>query len=111
MSTTIYQIHEYSGEYEDYEDVVVGSYFHKSDAKAKMKELELQAKNNTTNFIKCQNCPSNYSYFDDNDVKKIKQYCTQFELSVDDENDDNYCINTTFNNDDPTYEIVEVEVN
>ena len=111
MSTTIYQIHEYSGEYEDYEDVVVDSYFHKSEAKAKMKELELQAKNNTTNFIKCQNCPSNYSYFDDNDVKKIKQYCTQFELSVDDENDDNYCINTTFNNDNPIYEIVEVDVN
>ena len=109
--TKVYQIHEYSGEYEDYKDNIVGSYFNKSDAEAKMKELELQSNSNTANFIKCRDCPSNYVYFDDNNVKKIKQYCTQFELSVDDENDDNYCINKTFNNDNPTYEIVEVEVN
>ena len=46
MSTTIYQVHRMLGEYEDYEDDIVGSYFHKSDAKAKMKELEDKVKNN-----------------------------------------------------------------
>ena len=46
MSTTIYQIHEYSGEYEDYRDIIMGSYSKKSDAEAQMEILEQQEKDN-----------------------------------------------------------------
>ena len=32
MSTIIYQVHSYSVEWEDYEDIIEGSYFKKSDS-------------------------------------------------------------------------------
>ena len=44
MSTIIYQVHSYSGEYEDYEDTIEGSYFKKSDAQMLVNNLEQQAK-------------------------------------------------------------------
>lgn len=37
---TIYQIHEYSGEYEDYRDYIVGSYLNREKATAKMEKLK-----------------------------------------------------------------------
>ena len=40
MSTTIYQVHEMSGEYEDYEDIIKGSYFKKSDAEKLIETLK-----------------------------------------------------------------------
>ena len=44
MSTIIYQVHSYSGEWEDYEDIIEGSYFKKSDAQMLVNNLEQQAK-------------------------------------------------------------------
>lgn len=42
---TIYQIHEHSGECENYRDYIVGTYLHKEKAVAKMEELQRTEKN------------------------------------------------------------------
>ena len=113
MSTTIYQIHEYSGEYEDYRDIIMGSYFKKSDAEAQMEILEQQEKDNEIQDEKCRNCPCYKLNFDKEGIKKIRQYCNNFKMSNEKELKDRYCVNKfcmwVFGT--PTYEIVEVEVN
>ena len=114
MSTTIYQIHEYSGEWEDYRDTIVGSYFKKSDAKENMEIMEQEAKDEDIQSKKCVNCPSHKLKFDKEGIEEIKQYCNNFEPSEEkNARGEGYCVNCFFSvyNDAPTYEIAEVEVN
>ena len=109
MSTTIYQVHE------DYEDMIIASYFHKSDAEAKIQSLKQQDKIKETEFNKCQNCPLYYLNSNNINIKDIKkEYCDRFELSEDDDEDDKYCVNEIVDimgfDDIPDYRIEEEEV-
>ena len=112
MSTTIYQVHEMSGEYEDYEDIIKGLYFKKSDAEKLIETLKQQIKAEEIKLEKCQNCPSHkFDSYNKNNIKEIEQYCNEFEL-IKDEYDGDYCNNEIFDIDEvPTYEIVEEEIN
>ena len=113
MSTIIYQVHSYSGEWEDYEDIIEGSYFKKSDAQMLVNNLEQQAKIEEAKYEECHNCPSHELCFNGKNIEVIKQYCNEFEPSKD-KSDDDYCVNERFTimglDDAPTYEIQEVEV-
>ena len=113
MSTIIYQVHSYSGEWEDYEDIIEGSYFKKSDAQMLVNNLEQQAKIEEAEYEKCHNCPSHKLCFNGKNIEVIKQYCNEFEPSKD-KADDDYCVNERFtimgSAETPTYEIQEVEV-
>ena len=113
MSTIIYQVHSYSGEWGDFEDTIEGSYFKKSDAQMLVNNLEQQAKIEEAKYKECHNCPSHKLCFNGKNIEVIKQYCNEFEPSKD-KADDDYCVNERFtimgSAETPTYEIQEVEV-
>lgn len=78
----IYQLHEYSGEWEDYRDYIIGSYLRKERAeeekvKAKERELKLRKKHS-----KCVNCPFLDGDWEDKDelLKKHMNYCGEVDL-------------------------------
>ena len=111
----IYQIHEYSGSYEDFCDRIVGTYLLEPKAKVEKERLEaIEAERE-----KCRQCPL-YVCNDDNKdfcnndcgeschkhiLSNIGKYCDKY---VDD--GDEHCKNHDWHCDDCTYEIKEVEV-
>jgi hypothetical protein len=107
----IYQIHGYSGQWEDYCDRIVGSYLRKERAeeekiKAETKERELKEHNE-----KCFDCPFLGDFYSNlnNLLIEYPDYCTKVaELTNDDGIID--CSHYCFHWDDETFEIKEVEV-
>jgi hypothetical protein len=112
----IYQIHEHSGEWEDYTNVILESYFDKDVAEARLSQLEDKERNKQRARTRCAECPVNSpdfeAYKSENDVEiAAKEYCVdipQFKTSV-------YhceCENNEMYNyyDECTYTISEVEV-
>lgn len=102
----IYQLHEYSGEWEDYRDRIIGSYLRKEraeeeKAKAEAKEKELVEQSN-----KCDDCPYLYDAYITNE--ELLSYCSKAKLEEDD--DDINCANYYSHWDEATFEIKEVEV-
>ena len=53
----IYQIHEHTGDYEDYRDYIVGSYLKKERAEEEKTKLELKEKELSNQSKKCRDCP------------------------------------------------------
>ena len=108
----IYQIHEYSGEYEDYRDYIVGSYLSKEKAIAKMEELQRIEAERRVKADRCRFCPiEDEDVFDDVfDVvaKRCSMYCRDAKIKEEPYGYDceNYCCYW----DEATYEIKEVEV-
>lgn len=114
----IYQIHEHSGEWEDYRDRIVGSYLLKDKAEAEMERfIEEENKNK-----RCKNCPLYFCSADcdldcecgsdecnEYKIEETKKYCEDYEIYKDEDNEyecDNY-ISSFY---DCRYNIEEVEV-
>jgi hypothetical protein len=108
----IYQIHEYSGEYECYRDYIVGSYLNEEKAIAKMEELQRIEVERRVKIDHCSLCPILDSdvIADTFDmiVKRCSMYCRDAKITEDRFGYDceNYCDYW----DEATYEIKEVEV-
>lgn len=102
----IYQLHKYSGEWEDFIDSIIGSYSRKEraeeeKAKAEAKEKELIEQSN-----KCNDCPYLYDAFISND--DLLSYCSKAKLK--EYEDDVDCENYYQHWDEATFKIKEVEV-
>ena len=120
MSFKIYQIHEYSGEWEDYRDRIVDSYLLKDKAEVEMKRL-IEEENKKR---KCNECPLYFCSVDCNldcecgsdkcneyKIEEIKTYCDNYKISKDKDEDGFYdCDNHISRLYDCSYNIKEVEV-
>ena len=108
----IYQLHEYSGEWEDFRDYIVGSYVNVERAKAEMAKLQEKAKEKTQQSRICNGCPICDSFGrDDFEVlaQECSNYCKRFEReNCEDGSID--CANWTSCYDEPSFEIKEVDV-
>ena len=110
---TIYQIHEISGEYEDYRDVIIGSYLRKERAEEVLKNLRDEEDKRRARAQKCRECPVREH---DRELRSaINEYCEDFneEYESDDGEEQLFCGNEYYSYsayDDLYYEIEEVEV-
>lgn len=109
---TIYQIHEYSGEYEEYLDRIVGFYLNKEKAITQKHKLERIEAERRTKGDHCRFCPLEDEdvIADDFDVvvKRCSMYCPDAKITEDRYGYD--CENDCSAWDEVTYEIKEVEV-
>jgi len=117
----IYQIHEYSGEYEDFSDYVRFTYLDPEKAKVKKEELEAQELIDRM----CSSCPLDYCP-DDCDmnckdcsetvrITRAKKYCNRCDIEKleCEEHECGYyyrCKNESSHFDDRSFEIKDVEV-
>ena len=114
---TIYQIHKMFGEYEDYQDAIVGSYLRKERAEEVIKTLRDEEDKRRARALKCQNCPV-YDYDHDYDYgfrSVINEYCEDFdeEYKLNDREEQLFCKNEYYSYsayDDVYYEMQKVEV-
>ena len=110
----IYQIHEMSGEYEDYRDTIIGSYLRKEKAEEVIKTLQDEEEERRARALKCQNCPVHD--YDCNNYLVISEYCKDFDDVYergDDEEERLFCKNEYCSYpayDNMYYEMQEVEV-
>lgn len=102
----IYQLHEYSGAYEDFYDRIIGSYLRKERAEEEKVKAEAQEKELVDQSKKCNECPYLYDAFISND--ELLSYCPKAKLKEYDGDVD--CDNYYSHWDDATFEIIEVEV-
>ena len=109
---TIYQIHEYSGEYEDYRDIIVGSYLNKEKAIVKKEEFQCIEAEKQDKSSRCWSCPimdiDMIADTFDVMVKSCSEYCQDAKITEDRFGYDceNYCGYWY----EATYEIEEVKV-
>lgn len=106
----IYQLHEYSGEWEDFRDYIIGSYLRKERAEEEKTRAELKAKDITEQGKKCIDCPFLEEDFSDIDdlLARHSGYCSKVKLEQSDYGMD--CENYYVPWDEPSFEIKEVEV-
>lgn len=108
----IYQIHEYSGEYEDYRDRIVGSYLNEDKAIAKIAEFQHIEAERQVKSNHCSLCPiddvDTMSEDLDTVVRICSKYCSNAKITEDVYGYD--CENYYSSWDEATYEIKEVEV-
>ena len=106
----IYQVHEYSGEWEYFRDKLIGSYF--SESKADMIKAELEEENRklTEQSRLCDKCPINNEQFDSNSeaVVACTGYCDN--AVIEDYDNNFYCANCVSVWDESTFEVKEIEV-
>lgn len=110
----IYQIHEHSGEYEDYRDRIVGSYLNEEKARARKEEFEHIEDERQIKARCCSSCPIN-DYDTDVDafdvaVQECSMYCPHAKIIEDNVFGGYDCENYCNHWDEVTYEIEEVEV-
>lgn len=107
----IYQLHEYSGEWEDFRDHIRGSYLRKERAEEEKAKAEKLEKELVSRKRKCNNCPALDAYpfaSFDSLFAKYSDYCSEMKLE-----ETEYgitCQNYCFKWDESTFEIIEVEV-
>lgn len=106
----IYQLHKYSGEFEYYEDHIIGSYLRKERAAEERAKAEANTKEMMRHSKKCQNCPFLEEDFSDIDDLLVEHsgYCPEAKLGE-------YAFGMTCENyytiwSEPTFEVKEVEV-
>lgn len=108
---TVYQIHEYTGEYEDFVDRIVATYLDPNKAQADMDRRRAEVAKLEESANKCSCCPTRTICFDDvteNIINSIKRYCDQFDkVEIDEEID---CKNFFELWDVPSYRIRAEEV-
>lgn len=107
---TIYQIHRYSGQYEDFEDIIVGSYLKKERAEEEKAKLETDNEKKKEQSRKCINCP-----FIEEPFSKLKKLTKQYpeHCSITSFYERSGCIdcnNLNYWYEDATFDIEEVEV-
>ena len=108
----IYQLHEYSGEYEDYFDRIIGSYLRKERAEEEKAAAEKQEELNKEHANQCANCPyvDNWDRTDyDMLVDEMKKHCDRGDIQFVD-NGEPICKNYHVYWDINSFEIQEVEV-
>jgi hypothetical protein len=106
----IYQLHEYSGEYEDFTDRIIGSYLREDRAKEEKIKAETKERKLTEHGNRCINCPFLEEDFSNlNDLlQEYPDYCDKVQLSESDYGID--CENYYSKWDNSTFKIKEVEV-
>ena len=107
----IYQLHEYSGEWEDFTDNICGSYLRKERAEEAKADAETRERELLERGQQCINCPflNNHSFLNiKNLIAKYPDYCTDAKLEESDYGID--CENYYAHWDKSTFEIKEVEV-
>ena len=77
---TIYQLHEYGGEWEDKYDYIIGSYLNKVRAEEEKVRAEQAETLRQQQSRKCADCPIGNFYFDDAEAvaEACAKYCDQF---------------------------------
>lgn len=107
---TIYQLHEYGGEWEDKYDYIIGSYLRKERAEAAKAKAEQDEAIRQQQSKKCSDCPLGNYYFDDKEAvaEACSKYCDKF--SRNDYDDDVDCRNYACHWDSNLYRIETVEV-
>ena len=106
----IYQLHEYSGEYEDFSDRIIGSYLRKERAEEEKAKAELNEKDLMEHRHRCNYCP----FLENTDLNldvllvMYSDYCSEMELEKSEYGID--CENYYSKWDESTFEIIEVEV-
>ena len=106
----IYQLHEYSGEWEDFRDRIIGSYLRKEKAEEEKSKAEAKEKALTEHNDRCADCPFLYATIAavDGLLDEYPDYCNESKLHEDEcgiECDNYYSHFYT-----STFEIKEVEV-
>ena len=108
----IYQLHEYSGQWEDYHDYIIGSYLRKERAEEEKIRAESKEKELIEHHQRCMRCPflefENAFVGIDELLSKYAGYCQEAKLECSDYGVD--CVNYRYHGDDATFEVVEVEV-
>lgn len=107
----IYQLHEHSGEWEDYRDRIIGSYLRKERAEEEKTKAEAREKEAMEQSKKCNRCPFLEDAFSpniDHLLGKHPNYCDKVQLSAGDYGID--CDNFYLHWNDADFEIQEVEV-
>lgn len=107
---TIYQLHKYSGEWEDFRDRIIGSYTSLKRAEAAKIEAEAKEKELEEKSRKCRCCPLiDDDFADVNDLLvKHLDYCDKAELEKEDDWVD--CKNYYVHWDEATFKIEAVNV-
>ena len=102
----IYQLHNYSGEWEDFRDYIVGSYLRKERAIEEKNRLEAEENKLIEQSRKCSKCP--YLHYGSIPKEEKVAYCLESKLEeyVDGIDCDNYYQHY----DEATFKIEEVEV-
>lgn len=106
----IYQLHKYSGEWEDFCDRIIGSYLRKERAEEEKVKAEAREKALIEHGRKCSRCPFIEEPFDKLDIlmSEYFDYCTKAKLKDSEYGMD--CENYFSHWDDCTFDIKEVEV-
>ena len=104
----IYQLHRYSGEWEDYRDRIIGSYLRKERAEEEKAKAEAEERKLKEQSNKCYDCPYLYDSYLTND--ELLSYCSMAKLEKNEYNDDIDCRNYMTHWDDNYFKIEEVEV-
>ena len=104
----IYQLHEYSGCYEDFCDRIIGSYLRKERAEEEQVKAETEERELTAQSKKCYKCPYLYDAYISND--ELLSYCPKAKLEKNEFDNDIDCQNYHLHWDEATFEIKEVEV-
>lgn len=106
----IYQLHEHSGEYEDYRDRIIGSYLKRERAEEEKAKAEAKEEELSERGRKCNRCP-----FLENPFAKVddlidihSHYCS--EAKLEDGEWGIYCDNYCSHWDEASFKIEEVEV-
>lgn len=99
---TIYQIHEYGGEYEDRFDYIIASYLSKEKADKEMERLEINKKQNE----KCRNC----CVSENENCPRREPFNESVHEGERFDYDDDRCIHQYWSMYDSNYKIEEVDV-
>lgn len=112
--TKVYQLHEYSGSYEDYRDLIRGTYLSKERAEEALMAREVAEQTLRELNDRCFDCP--FSGEDTNKLEKLlvdyPDYCPHqaTELYIDADYEYIECKNYYQHWDEATFEVIEVEV-
>ena len=104
----IYQLHKYSGEYEDFYDNIIGSYIKKERAEEEKVKAAAEERELIEQSKKCYKCPYLCDAYIPND--ELLSYCPKAKLEKNEFDNDIDCQNYHLHWDEATFEIQEVEV-
>ena len=86
----IYQLHETSGEYEDYMDRIVGSYMRRERAEEEKAKCEEERVYKNSRIRHCIRCPYAGSWYRENSdnrklIDQMTKYCDHSEIFIDED--------------------------
>ena len=109
----IYQIHDTFGEWDGYNDYIVGTYLRKEKAEEELEKFRANERELVKQAMECAACPLadwlTLTEFKDYEKDGLNT-CPRFKKFVDDRDGEVTCRNTYNHWDEHEYEIKEVEV-